>query len=121
MASASETPQAHQDFIARYPGLAQAWELIAQASRQGPLDEKTVRLLKLATAIGAMREGSVHASVRKALALGIPRAEIEQVVAIAASALGLPAVVAVYTWVQDELTGAKKAGEHAGQPAPALR
>ena len=104
MASMPESPQAHKDFIAKYPQLGKAWELIAAAGQQGSLDEKTVRLLKLATAIGAMREGSVHASVRKALAMGIPRTEIEQVVAVAASVLGLPSVVATHTWVQDELT-----------------
>lgn len=105
--SMPEIPQAHQDFVAKYPQLGQAWELIAAAGQQGSLDEKTIRLLKLAAAIGAMREGSVHASVRKALALGIPRAELEQVVAIAASVLGLPSVVATHTWVQDQLTKTK--------------
>lgn len=105
--SMPEIPQAHQDFVTKYPQLAQAWELIAAAGQQGSLDEKTIRLLKLAAAIGAMREGSVHASVRKALALGIPRAELEQVVAIAASVLGLPSVVATHTWVQDQLTKTK--------------
>jgi alkylhydroperoxidase/carboxymuconolactone decarboxylase family protein YurZ len=107
MSSMPESPQAHKDFINRYPQLGQAWELIAAAGQQGSLDEKTIRLLKLAAAIGAMREGSVHASVRKALALGIPRAEVEQVVAVAASVLGLPSIVATHTWVQDELTETK--------------
>jgi 4-carboxymuconolactone decarboxylase len=107
MSSMPEIPQAHRDFVAKYPQLGQAWELIAAAGQQGSLDEKTIRLLKLAAAIGAMREGSVHASVRKALGLGIQRADIEQVVAVSASVLGLPSVVATHTWVQDELTKAK--------------
>ena len=102
-----ESPQTHKDFVARYPQLGQAWELIAAAGQQGSLDERTIRLLKLAAAIGAMREGSVHASVRKALALGIARADIEQVVAVAASVIGLPSVVATHTWVQDEFTRTK--------------
>lgn len=107
MSSMPESPQAHKDFVARYPQLGKAWELIAAAGHQGSFDEKTIRLLKLATAIGAMREGAVHASVRKALAMGITNADVEQVVAVAASVLGLPAVVATHTWVQDELTKAK--------------
>lgn len=48
-----------------------------------------------------MREGAVHASVRKAHALGNPRETVEQVVALAAGTLGLPFTVAVWTWVQD--------------------
>jgi alkylhydroperoxidase/carboxymuconolactone decarboxylase family protein YurZ len=60
-----------------------------------------VRLVKLAVACGALREGAVHASVRKALALGLTRAEIEQVIALAAGTLGLPATVAIFSWVEE--------------------
>lgn len=98
-------PKAYQEFIKRYPELGQAWELIGQAGRQGPLDERTARLVKLAVSLGAMREGAVHASVRKAKALGIAASEIEQVVALAAGTLGLPSTVACWTWVEDVLGG----------------
>jgi alkylhydroperoxidase/carboxymuconolactone decarboxylase family protein YurZ len=94
-------PEAYQAFVRRYPKLGQAWETTAQAGREGPLDDRVSRLVKLALAIGAMREGAVHASVRKALAQGIRKEEIEQVVALAAGTLGFPATVAVFSWVQD--------------------
>lgn len=100
-------PKIHQEFVARYPDLGKAWELMADASRNGPLDDRTARLLKLAVAMGAMREGAVHASVRKARALGIPAEEIEQVVAIAASTMGLPSAVALYSWCRDVLDAEK--------------
>ncbi len=96
-------PDVHQAFVKRYPKLGQAWELIAEAGAAGPIDDKTARLVKLGAAIGALREGAVHASVRKALAIGISREEIEQVVALCAGTLGLPAAVAAYTWVEDVL------------------
>jgi alkylhydroperoxidase/carboxymuconolactone decarboxylase family protein YurZ len=96
-------PETYQAFVRRYPGIGRAWELLGQAGKQGPLDEKTVRLVKLALACGAMREGAVHASVRKALAQGISRAAIEQVIALAAGTLGLPATVAVFSWVAEGL------------------
>lgn len=104
MASSTQhPPQTYQDFISRYPKLAEAWENIAEAGKAGPLDEKTIRLIKLGIAIGAMREGAVHAGVRKAAALGISDDELGQVVALAASTMGLPATVAVYSWVRDVL------------------
>jgi alkylhydroperoxidase/carboxymuconolactone decarboxylase family protein YurZ len=78
--------------------------MIAEAGREGPLDARTARLVNLAVALGALREGAVHAGVRKALAQGISREEIEQVIALAAGTLGLPAAVAVYSWVEDVLT-----------------
>ena len=94
-------PRRYQDFIEKFPKLGAAWERIAEAGKVGPLDEKTIRLIKLGIAIGALREGAVHSSVRKAQALGITKGEVEQVIALAAGTLGLPATVAAFTWVND--------------------
>jgi alkylhydroperoxidase/carboxymuconolactone decarboxylase family protein YurZ len=102
-------PDVYEEFVKRFPKLARAWEDLAEAGREGPLDSKTARLLKLAVAIGALREGAVHASVRKALAQGISSAEIEQVIALAAGTIGLPAAVAVFSWARDEVARATPA------------
>lgn len=96
-------PKTYESFVRRYPKLSEAWEKISEAGREGPIDSKTSRLIKLAIAIGAMREGAVHSNVRKAVAAGIAVEEIEQVVALAASTLGMPSTVAVFTWVHDEI------------------
>ena len=96
-------PKAYSKFIQRYPKLGRAWELIAEAGTEGPLDAKTARLIKLAIAIGSMKEGAVHAGVRKAWALGVSREELEQLVSLAAGTLGMPSAVAVYSWIQEEL------------------
>ncbi len=96
----SKPPKIHDEFVRRFPKLGQAWDLMREASA-GPLDERTCSLLKLAIAVGALREGAVHSSARKARALGATRAEIEQIVALAASTLGMPATVAVYSWLRE--------------------
>lgn len=97
----TEPPKKYRDFVARFPKLAEAWDSIHEAGATGPLDAKTQRLVKLAVAIGALREGAVHASARKAMDMGIPVEELEQVVALAAGTLGMPATVAAFTWVRD--------------------
>ena len=95
-------PQSYQDFIHRYPELGEAWDAIHRAGENaGPLDAKTQRLLKLAIGIGAKQRGAVGAAVRKGLAEGITVEEMEQVVALAAGAIGLPATVMAYGWVHD--------------------
>ena len=94
MESEPRPPKMHQEFVNRFPKLQEAWESIAEAGKEGPLDERTARLVKLGIAIGALREGAVHASVRKGLSLGISKEEIEQVVALAAGTIGLPATAA---------------------------
>ena len=98
----SKPPAAHQRFVRRFPKLGQSWDLVNQEGGEGPLDAKTQRLLKLAIAIGAMREGAVHSGVRKARDAGASLAEMEQVVALAASTIGFPSAVAVWSWVREE-------------------
>jgi 4-carboxymuconolactone decarboxylase len=105
MANMPKPPDTFIEFTQRFPKLAEAWKLAGEAGVSGPLDEKTVRLVKLAVAMGCMREGAVHSAVRKAVASGAAREEIEQVIALAASTLGFPAAVAVFSWVRDELDG----------------
>ena len=101
MAGPPKPPKTFLEFAERFPKLKEGWESIAEAGREGPLDERTVRLVKLGIAIGAMREGAVHASVRKARAMGIPDEALEQVVALSAGTIGLPATVAVWSWTRD--------------------
>ncbi len=103
MSPLPDPPDTYASFAETFPELAKAWELAGQAGRTGPLDARTARLVKLAVAIGAQQEGAVHASVRKALAMGIGRDELLQVVALAAGTLGFPRTVAAYTWVRDLL------------------
>lgn len=108
-----DPPPTHQAFLRRFPELGRAWEMTSCAGLKGPLPEHSVRLVKLAIALGAMKEGAVHSAVRKALACGIPREAIEQVIALCASILGMPSTVAVFTWVEDEL----RLQERGGDPA----
>lgn len=103
MKAGPQPPKTYEKFVERYPKLAEAWEKIGEAGREGPLDGRAARLIKLAVAIGAMREGAVHSGVRKALASGITIEELEQVVALAAGTLGLPSTVAVFSWIHDEI------------------
>ena len=98
-----KAPPAYRRFVRRFPGLGKAWEQLGDAGAEaGPLDVKTQRLIKLALAIGSRQEGAVHSGVRKALAAGASTTEVEQVVALAASLIGLPAAVAAFCWVSEE-------------------
>jgi alkylhydroperoxidase/carboxymuconolactone decarboxylase family protein YurZ len=103
-------PDTFVEFCPRFPKLGEAWALAGEAGRDGPLDEKTRLLIKLAVSLGAIREGAVHSAVRKAVAVGATREEIEQVIALAASPLGFPGAVAVDSWVRDVLAEDTTAG-----------
>ena len=59
------------------------------------------RLVNMAVAVGALREGAVHSAARRALDAGVTPAKVEQVVDLSASPFGFPAAVAACTWVRD--------------------
>lgn len=67
----------------------------------GPLDGATLRLVKLALAIGASREGAVHSHTRRALADGVSREELVHVALLAIPTLGLSQAVQASTWIRD--------------------
>lgn len=94
-------PRAYDQFSATFPTLRKAWDLLGEAAKEGPLDDKTARLAKLGIAIGAMREGAVHSAARKAIAAGASKEEMNQVVALACSIIGMSSAVAVWTWLND--------------------
>jgi alkylhydroperoxidase/carboxymuconolactone decarboxylase family protein YurZ len=96
-------PEIYQNFVERYPQLEKAWETLSEAGREDSLDDKTLRLVKLGVAIGAMREGAIRTNVRKALSLGISLAEIKQIIALSAATLRMSATVAIFSWIQNEL------------------
>lgn len=99
-----KTPKKFREFAARYPGVAQAYEGLAEATQAaGPLDAKTRCLVKLAIAAGAWREGAVHSHTRRALDAGCRPEEIRHVVLLATTTLGFPSMMAVMTWVNDVL------------------
>jgi alkylhydroperoxidase/carboxymuconolactone decarboxylase family protein YurZ len=100
--SKSHAPAAHSRFVARFPRLGRAWDLVNEEGAAGPLDLRTQRLVKLAVAVGALREGAVHSGVRKARDAGVSLDEMEQVVGLAATTIGFPAAVAVWSWLRDD-------------------
>src|SRR5687768_4448277 len=104
---AKGTPDSYRKFLERYPKLGDAWESAREAEETGPFDAKTRRVMKLAIAVGAMREGAVRSAVRKALAEGVEPDAIRQVVALSATTIGFPSAVAIDTWISPLLDAHK--------------
>ncbi|MEX0800879.1 MAG: carboxymuconolactone decarboxylase family protein [Dehalococcoidia bacterium] len=85
-----------------YPDVMKAYEQLASAAHSaGPLDERTRRLVKLAIAVGARLEGAVRSHVNQAKQAGVSDAEIDHVILLALTTIGLPSTVAARTWAAD--------------------
>jgi alkylhydroperoxidase/carboxymuconolactone decarboxylase family protein YurZ len=86
-----------------YPKIWQAFTSLAEACHNsGPLDDKTRRLVKLAIAVGAGTEGGTHSAVRHATEAGVTAQEMEHVVLLSITSIGLPAAGRALTWIHDK-------------------
>ena len=91
--------------IAReHPDVWEAYSRLGEATEAaGPLDAKTIRLVKLALAVGAGRQGPTHSHARRGLKQGLTPAELRQVALLAIPSLGWSAGVAGLSWINDVL------------------
>jgi AhpD family alkylhydroperoxidase len=95
-------PDFLEGVIKQYPEVWKAYQDFGEAcSDAGPLDEKTVRLVKLALAVGAKSEGAVHSHTRRALKQGISPEELRQVALLAVTSIGWSPSMAALSWIQD--------------------
>ena len=102
--SKTKLPARYQDFQKNYPTVVQAVEALGEATRAaGPLDKKTCALVKLAIAVGALREGAVHSHTRRALEAGCSQDELRHVGVLAISTIGFPSTQATMSWIEDIL------------------
>ena len=76
-------------------------ELGEQATRAGPLDTRTQRLVHLALALAAGSEGATHSHARRALAEGLGPLELEHVAWLAVTTLGWSQAIRGLTWIRD--------------------
>lgn len=97
-------PGVFQQFVARYPQLAEAHQAIGRAVESaGPLDRKTLELIKIGISIGANLETATRSHVRQALQHGATADEIEQAVLLAYNTIGWPRMIAGWTWARQQI------------------
>jgi 4-carboxymuconolactone decarboxylase len=105
-APGSRVPGTFQEFVARFPELGETHERIAQAvAAAGPLDGRTMSLVKIGICLGAGLETAVKSHVRRALEQGASEAEIEQAILLGMNTCGFPRTVAAWSWARQELAG----------------
>jgi alkylhydroperoxidase/carboxymuconolactone decarboxylase family protein YurZ len=102
MSDSRDLPAAAGEVAKAYPEIWKAYAALGKASAEaGPLEGQSLRLVKLALAIGAGLEGGVHSHCRRALEEGVPKEALKQVALLAIPTLGFPKAVAALTWVED--------------------
>lgn len=95
-------PKSYLAMRKEQPKLMEAYEAFGAAcTSAGPLDKKTVAMVKLAISLGAGLEGAAHSHARKALAAGCTPEELLHVAHLCAPTIGFPTMMRARGWVQD--------------------
>lgn len=101
---AQTLPSGAATLAENHPPVWEAYQELGKACAEaGPLDQRTIRLVKLGIAIGQESEGAVHSHTRRALSQGIPADEIRHVALLAIPSVGLAKATAAMTWISDIL------------------
>jgi 4-carboxymuconolactone decarboxylase len=95
-------PNAYTDFRDRYPDVARALDALgAAAEAEGPLDQRTQRLVKLGIAIAGSARGAVKSNARRALSLGVSADELRHVALLSITTASFPTAVAGLSWIEE--------------------
>lgn len=99
----SKIPGTYREFVRRFPSLGRAHEDIAKAAGEaGPLDAKTLALIKIGICVGAGLESALRSHVRRAMQHGATVAEIEQAILLGMNTVGFPRTVAAWSWATQQ-------------------
>ena len=99
----SQVPGTYKEFVKRFPALGRAHESIAKAVEDaGPLDAKTLALVKIGICVGAGLESALRSHVRRAMQHGATPAEVEQAILLGMNTVGFPRTVAAWSWAQEQ-------------------
>lgn len=99
---AQQLPKPITEFKKLYPAVWKTFTQLGERCHEaGPLNERERRLVKLALSIGAGLEGATHSAVRNAKRAGLTEKEINHVVVLAITTLGLPSATRAFTWAKD--------------------
>jgi 4-carboxymuconolactone decarboxylase len=95
-------PSSYLDMHKSHPELMRAYEALGEAcARAGPLDARTVSMVKLAVSLGAGLEGAAHSHTRKALEAGCTPDELLHVALLCTPTVGFPTMMRGRKWVMD--------------------
>jgi alkylhydroperoxidase/carboxymuconolactone decarboxylase family protein YurZ len=82
-------------------------ELSLAVNRQGSLDERSRRLVRLGIAVGQQSQGAVKSHARRALQEGITPEELCHAGLLALPTVGFPAMIAALEWIEEVLAEAE--------------
>ncbi|WKZ61378.1 MAG: carboxymuconolactone decarboxylase family protein [Cyclobacteriaceae bacterium] len=102
-------PRFYEQFVKKYPAVAKSYEAMGDAVHGlGPLDDRDRALIKLAISGSHLYSSAFKAHIRKAVASGLSRDEIEHLVLLFLPTVGFPTMMAAMGIVEEQLQSTEK-------------
>jgi len=100
----TKPPKFYSHFMEKYPEVGRQYEALGEAIHDlGPLTERERALVKLAISGSNLFHSAFKAHIRKGIAAGLTRAEIEQVALLMLPTVGFPTMMAAMGLIEDQL------------------
>jgi 4-carboxymuconolactone decarboxylase len=97
------TPRSYNRFKEKYPEIGARYEELGHAvHHNGPLSERERALVKLAISGSQLYHSAFKAHIRKAIAAGLTRAEIEHVALLMLPTVGFPTMKAALGLIEEQ-------------------
>ena len=105
-------PNTFKAFVSKYPALGEAHQRVGKEIEQlGPLDARTLALIKIGISLGAGLESALRSHVRRAMQAGASEQEIEQAILLGMNTVGFPRTVAAWSWAQIQFERQRNDGD----------
>jgi alkylhydroperoxidase/carboxymuconolactone decarboxylase family protein YurZ len=102
-------PKFYTQFLQKYPEVGEKYQELGEAvHNQGPLNEKERALVKLAVSGSHLYHSAFKAHIRKALAVGLTREEIEHVALLMLPTVGFPTMMAMLGLIEEQFVNEKE-------------
>lgn len=98
-------PKFYQQFVKRYPDVTESYEALGDTIHNlGPLNDRERALVKLAISGSHLYSSAFKAHIRKAVASGITRDEIEHLILLFLPTVGFPSMMAAMGILDEQMT-----------------
>lgn len=113
-ANTDKLPGTFREFVRRFGDLGRLHQETGEALRRaGPLDEKTIELVKIGMCVGAGLESALRSHIHRAMAAGATEPEIEHAIVLGMTTCGFPATARAWSWANVQFERERAAKQNA--------
>lgn len=104
-AKSTSPPKFYTQFLQKYPKVGEKYQALGEAvHHEGPLNDRERALIKLAVSGSHLYHSAFKSHIRKALAAGVSREEMEHVALLMLPTVGFPTMMAMLGLIEEQFS-----------------